>query len=598
MSYLKKIISLLSFSERKHAFLLLIMIFVSALLDTLGVASILPFVTVLSNPDIIENNIILSKMFNALKIFGVEDSQTFLFALGILVFVLLVVSLIFKATTLYLEVKFAQMQEYNIGKRLVEGYLRQPYCWFLNRNTADFGKTILSEVNQVVGFGIASLISLIAKGVLCFALIILLVITDPQLTLVIGISLCISYVLIFVSFKKYLKQIGDDRLKNNELRYSAIIEAFGAIKEIKFGRLEQIFINRFAKPAHIYAKKHATASIIGQLPRFALEIIAFGGIMLILLYLMEQKGNFKSALPIISLYAFATYRLMPAVQQIYSSISLITFVGPSLDNLSNELKNLKSIDNNIKINKFSFYEKISLNNLSYQYPNSSRVALNNINIEIKAKTTIGIVGSTGSGKTTFVDIILGLLEAQKGNLQVDGKIIDNKNVRSWQSMIGYVPQQIYLSDDTIAANIGFGLQTKDINNEALINASKIANLHDFVENELPEKYNTTIGERGVRLSGGQRQRIGIARALYHSPEVLILDEATNSLDNQTEKAVMDAVNSLRKNLTIILIAHRINTVKNCDNLFLIESGKIKNQGKFEDLAQLEDSFQINQYNNE
>ena len=598
MNNLKKIISLLTFSERKQAFLLLVMIFISALLDTLGVASILPFVTVLSNPNIIENNMILNNMYEISKVFGVDDNQSFLFALGVFVFVLLVVSLIFKAVTLYLEVRFSQLQEYNIGKRLVEGYLRQPYAWFLNRNTADFGKNILSEVNQVVGFGLTSLISLIAKGVLTLALIILLILTDPKLTLIIGLSLFLSYILIFVTFRKYLKRIGDDRLKNNQLRYNAIIEAFGAIKEIKFAGLEEIFISRFSNPAQTYARKHAAASIIGQLPRFALEIIAFGGIMLILLYLMEQKGNFKDTLPVISLYAFATYRLMPAVQQIYSSVSLITFVGPSLDNLHKEINNLESATQNQNINQFLFSKKISLNNIFYHYPNSSKEALNNISIEIKAKTTVGIVGATGSGKTTIIDIILGLLEAQKGNLQVDGNRIDKKNSRSWQNLIGYVPQHIYLSDDTIAANIAFGLEANNIDSKALIKASKIANLHDFVENELPAKYNTTIGERGVRLSGGQRQRIGIARALYHNPKVLILDEATNALDNQTEKAVMEEENSLRKDITIILIAHRINTVKNCDNLFFIESGKIKNQGKFEDLVQLEDSFQINKYNNE
>ncbi len=582
--------SLLTLSERKHAFLLLIMIFISALLDTLGVASILPFVTVLSNPDIIENNLVLVKMFNVSKFFGVENSQTFLFALGVFVFVLLVVSLIFKAATLYLEVRFAQMQEYNIGKRLVEGYLHQPYSWFLNRNTADFGKTILSEVNQVVGFGITSLISLIAKGVLTISLIILLILANPKLTLIIGLSLCISYGLIFIFVRKYLKSIGDERLKNNELRYNAVIEAFSAIKEIKFGGIEQIFIDRFSGPAETYARKHASASIVGQLPRFALEIIAFGGIMLILLYLMEQTGNFRDILPIISLYAFATYRLMPAVQQIYSSFSLITFVGPSLDNLHKELQNLNSLNTNQNEGGLFFNKKISLNNIYYKYPDSSRMALNDINIEIKAKTTVGIVGITGSGKTTIVDIILGLLDLQKGNLEVDGKTITKKNIRSWQRLIGYVPQQIYLSDDTIAANIAFGVKTNEINQKAIEKASKIANLHNFVINELPKQYNTIIGERGVRLSGGQRQRIGIARALYNNPQVLIFDEATNALDNLTEKAVMEAVNNLRKDMTIILIAHRINTLKKCDKLFLIEAGKIKRQGAFSDLTEFEYNF--------
>ena len=207
-------------------------------------------------------------------------------------------------------------------------------------------------------------------------------------------------------------------------------------------------------------------------------------------------------------------------------------------------------------------------------------------MNIPVKFTVGLVGTTGCGKTTTVDIILGLLEAQKGTLEVDGKIITKKNVRAWQKIIGYVPQQMYLSDDTVASNIAFGLELNEINQEALERASKIANLHEFITNDLPNKYHTMIGERGVRLSGGQRQRIGIARALYHNPKVLILDEATSALDNETEKAVMDAVNNLNKNVTIILIAHRLNTVKNCDIIYKLEKGSIINKGTFDELIKI------------
>ena len=216
--------------------------------------------------------------------------------------------------------------------------------------------------------------------------------------------------------------------------------------------------------------------------------------------------------------------------------------------------------------------------------------MEDININIPSKSTVGIVGTTGSGKTTMVDIILGLLEVKKGTIEVDGNIITEKNTRSWQRSIGYVPQHIFLSDDTIAANIAFGVDTKDVNYEAIEKAAKIANLHDFVLEELPKKYQTTIGERGVRLSGGQRQRIGIARALYHSPQLLILDEATSALDNQTEQAVMDAVNNLGKNITIILIAHRLNTVKNCDIIFKLDKGRVIAEGSFDELIDGKENF--------
>ena len=377
----------------------------------------------------------------------------------------------------------------------------------------------------------------------------------------------------------------------------AVSEAFGAAKEVKVRGLEKKFIENFSSSAYIYARIDSHVQVISELPRYILEAIAFGGILLIILYMMAQSGNFTSALPIISLFAFAGYRLLPALQMIYVSFTQLTFVGPTLNRIYDDLKNLKpfltSKDNVV----LSLNKKLSLNNINYSYPNSSRTALTNFNLEIYAKSTVGLVGATGSGKTTTVDIILGLLEAQKGTLEVDGKIITKKNSRHWQRSIGYVPQHIYLSDDTIAANIAFGVEPSDINQENIEKASKIANLHSFVINQLSEQYQTTIGERGVRLSGGQRQRIGIARALYHNPQVLILDEATSALDNETENIVMEAVNNINKDITIILIAHRLSTVKKCDNIFLIENGEMIAQGSFDELVKSNKSFSMMARNN-
>jgi ABC-type multidrug transport system fused ATPase/permease subunit len=287
---------------------------------------------------------------------------------------------------------------------------------------------------------------------------------------------------------------------------------------------------------------------------------------------------------------------MPAIQQIYSSFTNLAVGGPSLDKLHEDIKNLRPFKINREEDILSFEKKISLKNIFYNYPNTSRTALKDISLNIPIKSTVGLVGATGSGKTTTVDIILGLLEAQKGTLEVDGKIITNQNSRSWQRSIGYVPQHIFLADDTIASNIAFGVDRKYINQKAIEKASKISNLHNFIEDELPNQYQTTIGERGVRLSGGQRQRIGIARALYHNPQILILDEATSALDNQTEKAIMDAVNNLGNNITIIIIAHRLSTVKKCDQIYLLEKGELKNQGTFDELVKTSENFRINANN--
>ena len=597
MQTFKKILFLLTPHERRRAGFLLIMILIMALFDMAGVASILPFMAVLTNPGLIETNFILSAMFEVSNIFGVENNQQFIFALGLLVFVFLIISLSFKALTYYAQVQFIHMREYTIGKRLIEGYLNQPYSWFLSRHSADLGKTVLSEVQQLILDGMRPLLELIAKSMVAIAIILLLIIVDPKLSLIVGFLLFGAYLITFYFVSNSLNRSGSKRLINNELRFTTVNEAFSASKEVKISGLEKAYVKRFSNSAKIYAQTHASRMVISALPRYILEAIAFGGILLMILYIMSETGSFNSALPIVSLYVFAGYRLMPAVQQIYESFTQLTFIGPSLDKLYDDLQNLKPFNENQDQDIMPFNKSIILKNIHYNYPNTSRAALKDVSLSISAKSTIGLVGATGSGKTTTVDIILGLLEPQKGTLEIDGKTITNQNSRSWQRSIGYVPQQIFLADDTVAANIAFGTEPKDVNQETVERASKIANLHEFVINELPKQYQTTVGERGVRLSGGQRQRIGIARALYYNPQLLILDEATSALDNQTEKAVMDAINNLGKKITIILIAHRLGTVKKCDKIFLLEKSELKNEGTFEELIKINESFRINAITN-
>ena len=586
----KKLVYILTPGERKIALMLLAMILVMAFLDMLGVASIMPLITLLTNPDIIETNSILKKTYEISEQFGIKNTNQFIFIFGILVFFLIIFSLGFKALTIYVQIRFSAMREYSIGKRLVEGFLHQPYSWFLNRHSADLGKTVLSEVSLVISHGIKPVMNLITYSTITIMLVTLLILVDPKLSIIVGFILGLAYGIIYKLTRTFLKRIGEERMIANEERFRTITEAFGAAKEIKVSGLEKIYTERFANPAKTAAKHAASAQLIGNLPRYILEAIAFGGMVLMILYLMARSGTFIEALPIISLYAFAGYRLMPALQQIYVSMSQLRYIGSSLDSLYDDLRSFKSTYQFKKNETLQLQNSIKLNNINYSYPKSSKVALKDINIIIPAKNTIGIVGATGSGKTTLVDIILGLFEPQTGTLEVDNVVITNDNRRNWQRSIGYVPQQIFLADDSVSANIAFGVDLEKIDQDAVERVAKIANLHDFVINELPKKYKTTIGERGVRLSGGQCQRIGIARALYHNPKILILDEATSSLDNLTEKAVMEAVHKLGDDITIISIAHRLSTVKKCDKIFLLEKGILKGQGKFEDLIQISKSF--------
>ena len=581
MKNLLKVFILLSREQRNRGIFLLGMILVMAILDVIGVASILPFMAVLSNPESIKTNNMLNAAYVNL---GFNNPQDFLIALGLIVFVLLVFSLTFKAITTYLQLRFAHDQEFFIGMRLVEGYLYKPYSWFLTQNSADLGKNVLSETSQVINNALLPMLNLVAQSFVVLAILGLLVIVDPLLALIVGGTLGISYLIVFRLSRKFLSRIGRESVKANKERFSIVGEAFEAIKEVKVLGLERVYARRFSTSSYIFARHQASSIILSQLPRYALECIAFGGLLIVMLYLLSRSSSFTGVLPVITLYAFAGYRLMPALQQIYSAVTQLRFSDSALDNLHSDLT---SMDINHEPNPESvplLENAVVLNSIVFAYPNSTKPSLKNINLTISAFSRVGFVGVTGSGKTTIADVILGLLEPQLGNIEIDGHRITKLNNESWQRSLGYVPQRIYLANDTIAANIAFGIAGSEIDIKAVERAAKMANLHEFIENDLPMKYQTVVGDRGVRLSGGQQQRIGIARALYRNPRILILDEATSALDNLTEQAVMQAIENIGQQITVILIAHRLSTVRLCDKIFVIDKGEIRSEGRFDDLV--------------
>ena len=581
MKNIKKISFLLSKKEKKNFFYVFILILITAIFDTLGMVSILPFVAIISNLSLIETNSILSYLYEFSSKFGVSNVDQFILLLGSSFFILFISSLLIRAFANYSQINFALMLEYSISKRLIEKYLNQPFIWFLNRNSSDLGKNILSEVNIVINNSIIPLINLISQGMVVIAILLMLFIVDKFLTIIVGTVLILSYLLIFYFMRNILHKLGKERTLANQGRFKIISEALNSIKETKFIGLEINYVNSFSKPAKIFAKNTSIATAIATIPRSFIEGITFGGMILLILNLMSSGNNFANIVPIISLYAFAGYRLMPALQQIYSGISQLKFSGVALDKLYQDIINLeKTIKKPSDKVNLKFNDSIILKQLSFYYPNNTKPTIKEINLSINNKTKVGIVGKTGSGKTTIIDIILGLLDPKSGSLLVDGKIINHNNKRAWQNNIGYVPQQIYLKDSSIKSNIAFGINEENIDMNKIIDVSKIADLHDFVVDNLPQRYDTIVGERGIRLSGGQRQRIGIARALYNNPNLIIFDEATNSLDNMTENNVMNAIDKLNKKSTIIIVAHRLSTVKNCDNIFFIENGIIKKSGTY------------------
>ena len=591
MKNIIKLFNLLNSKERKRAYILLIVILFMAVLDMLSVVSFLPFITVILNPEILEINIFLKNAFIVAKNLGITEKKEFIFLLGILVFVVLFLSLIFKIVSIYMLASFAFKQKHSLSSFLVENYLGQPYTWFLNRSTTELSKTILSEIDIVVENGLLPLFNMISQAMIVIILVIMLSIIKPIVALSAVFLFSISYIIIYIFVRNKLRLNGEARLKNNQIRFSLISEIFGAFKEIKISKNQKFYLNRFNLSSETIATLQSKSHLIGNLPRFVLEGIVFGGAILIILILIEQNMSITEYVPIVAIYVLAGYRIMPAMQQIFFSMTQISFSDSAINDINKEIISLPSvIKNNHKKSTLKFEKEIALKNIHFDYENKQKFSLEKISLKILVNTTVGLVGPSGSGKTTIIDLITGLLEAKKGSLEVDGKVISKYNRRAWQSLIGYVPQNIFLSNDTIAANIALGLHKENIDEEKIKTCAKIANLHNFVFNQLPLQYETKIGENGKLFSGGQRQRIGIARALYRNPKLLILDEATNALSKIAESEIINSLRTINKDITILIITHRLSSLKNCDNIFVFDKGSLKETGTFDQLAKLNKYF--------
>ena len=584
----KKIFSVLTKKEIKNFKIISFLSILVAILEVFGVALIMPFISITADPNLIQED---SRLIYLYEYFNFSSNSDFIIFLGVLYLAFLIVSQIFKAAVTYFQLQFIFLREASISKRLLESYLKQPYYWFLNKHSGDLGKSILSEVSEAIHYCIFPLLKLISQTALSSVLIFLIVIVDPVVALISAIFLILLNQIIFNGLKKSIKDKGKLKVMSNKKRFTSVVEAFGAIKEIKLNGIESIYTSRFKLAAKSFAQTNSSIQIISIIPKYLLETFTFGFLILFIIYSIINGLNLTDTLPTLTLYAFALLRLIPSAQQIFASLSKIHFSDSGLDIILKQFE--KDNESNIEINhnrQLDIKNIINLNDISFSYSNSENLALNKINLSIPIGSKIGLVGYTGSGKTTLVDIILGLLEPGSGNIMIDNEKLNAKNLRKWQNSIGYVPQQIYLSDQSIAENIAFGLSLDELEMDNVIKASKIAQIHDFVSKELDKGYATKVGERGVRLSGGQRQRIGIARALYNNPKLLILDEATSALDNITEKLVMDSINKKYEDMTMVIIAHRLNTVRICDCIHLLSEGQIINSGNYDKLIEMSDEF--------
>jgi ATP-binding cassette, subfamily B, bacterial PglK len=583
----RKIYQLLDAHERLRGIGLMALVLILGLVEVLGIASIMPFMAVVADPSVIETNAYLNHLYIAV---GFTEHNQFLVFLGVVVFIILVSTLLFSAMANWAIFRFSQMCNYRLSSRLLTNYLHRPYVWFLRQHSADLGKTVLSEVTQVVNSVILPSIKLISRLVAAFFLMALIVIIDPIVAAVAALVIGGSYLTIFMAVQRYLVKIGTDMYEANAQRFKIAQDSLGGIKDVKVAGLESTYAERYVEHARRFAQRQASQWIVADIPRYMLEAIAFGGMLAALIMLMiTRPGGLGEVLPLIALYAFAGYRLLPAVQQVYVNAALVKFGSRVLDRLHVELSHPTDEISHRDADMgggaaLTLNKELDLRGISFSYPEAQGPMLDNVSISIKANSTVGFVGTTGAGKTTLIDIVLGLLVPDKGQLLVDGVEINDKIRSRWQRVIGYVPQSIFLIDDTVAANIAFGVSQDNVDMHAVEAAARAAHLHSFIVEEMPDGYATMIGERGVRLSGGQRQRIGIARALYHDPSVLVMDEATSALDNVTEAQVMRSIKELGRRKTVLMIAHRLSTVRQCDRIFLLDRGRVVAEGAFEQLV--------------
>ena len=582
-SLVLKLYEIFTPQERMQALLIFFAGLITAFAQMAGVFSVFPFINVVMDPASIQTNRWLALAYTT---FSFSSPGEFMAALGIAVVLLVILSNGITALTMWAKTRFVLNRNFTFSNRLLEVYLGRPYAFFLVNNTSDLGKNVLSEINQLTTSFLMPLFEAMINILILVVIVFMLFSVNPAVTVGTLGFLGTVYGTLNFFLKVKLKQMGAERMEANKKRFRAATEALSSIKISRVIGAEPFFLDRFAENSRKFADLNVFAKVAGQLPSYLMESIVFGGLILFVVLALVRGGEVSALVPLVSLYAFAGKRLIPALQQIYASVTQIYYNKAILDRLHQDLVSDEQPDlfpkEGGEDEDLPFRRRILLEDIRFRYPEGERNVIDGLDLEIPRDSVAGLVGSTGSGKTTLVDIILGLHIPQGGRMLIDDTPVTPANIRAWRRKIGYVPQDIYLSDDTVTRNIAFGIPDDRIDDEQVRRAARIAALDDFIRS-LPEKYGTVIGERGVRLSGGQRQRIGLARALYRNPEVLVLDEATSSLDGATEEAVLSAIRSASKAKTVIMIAHRLNTLKDCDVIHMLEKGRISASGTYEGL---------------
>lgn len=570
---LKKILYIFNKKQKIKILVLMFMIIIGALFELLGITAVLPFITLALSPDNLVKNSFLYGIYNYFNLSSVNLFLVLLAGFLIAVYFIKNVYLTFMNYTIY---RFTYNNQRKLAYRLLNCYLQQPYTFFLHHNSADLVQSVSTDVTMFFDT-ILSVMQLSVELIVSFLLVIYLIITDKSITFGIIIIMLLFIILYFKVLKQNIRLRGE-KVRNSRVGMSKwLLQTFGGIKETKIMGKEKFFLRMFDKEYNEFADNHCIYQTLSYLPKPAMETVCIGSLLLVVIFKLLNGVQAEYFIGTITVFGVAAYRLLPAFNRISGYLSRISFNKCSVDSVYKELiqvEQLEKIDKKVEENnEIIFNKNIEIKDLSFKYPQTQEYVLQDVGLVIPKNKSIAFIGPSGAGKTTLADIILGILYPENGDIFVDGTGIKN-NMKQWNKKLGYIPQTIFLMDDTIRCNIAYGINENDIDEKRLEEVISEAQLQDFIQS-LPDGLETEIGERGVRLSGGQRQRIGIARALYTNPEILVLDEATSALDNNTEEAVMEAIDHLSGKKTLIIIAHRLTTIKNCDIVYEVKEGTVR-----------------------
>jgi ATP-binding cassette, subfamily B, bacterial PglK len=576
----KKLLMLFERREKKKFLMLFFMMVVSALFETLGIGLIVPLVGIITNPAIIKEQTILSYVYKGLNF---QSTTAFMVFSVVILLVIFVLKNLYILLYQYTQNSVILNQQVKLSRRLFKEYLTKPYTFHLQKNTAELLRNVNAEVPKVLQGIMMSGFLLLTELLVVICILVLLLIKSPIATITASIILGGSVFLFFKFFRQKMNELGEEQQVASGMMIKWVNQGLGASKEVKVSGKEHFFVDAYTKQSQIIANNSRYKMMLEQTPRLFIETLLVSVVLITMLIIIFQGSNTTQIVSTMALFAMAAFRLMPSINRIMTMISTIRYSQSALtvvyeDLIMNKEKYPNSnpiIDINSILSsngKKTFHDSIRLKEVSFRYPNQKEYSIKDISLTIPIGQSIAFIGESGAGKTTLIDIVLGLFCPEKGSVMVDGKNL-NEIKSLWQQKIGYIPQSIFLSDDSIRANVAFGVDRELVNDEEVWRALEQSQLKEFVE-ALPDKLETTVGERGVRLSGGQRQRIGIARALYHNPEILFMDEATSALDNETEKEIIRAIDGLKGEKTLIIIAHRLSTIENCDTVFKINNGRL------------------------